>query len=49
MHSLKDRENLFKFLERKVDSAVRGEKMAQQKLYEAEAEVEGEILGKEKF
>ena len=38
MHSL--RENLQKFLERKVDSAVRGERMAQQTLYEAEAEVE---------
>ena len=39
-HSLRDRENLQKTLERKVDSAVRGERMAQQKLYEAEAEVE---------
>ena len=29
-----------KNLERKVDSAVRGEMMAQRKLYEAEAEVE---------
>ena len=33
VHSLKDRENL-------QNSAVRGERMAQQKLYEAEAEVE---------
>ena len=40
MHSLKDRENLQKSLHRKVDSAVRGERMAQQKLYEAEAEAE---------
>ena len=31
-HSLRDRENLQKTLERKVDSAVRGERMAQQKL-----------------
>ena len=40
VHSLKDRKNLHKVLERKVDSAVRGEIMAPQKLYEAEAEVE---------
>ena len=40
VHSLKDRGNLHKILERKVDSAVRGERMAQQELYEAEAEVE---------
>ena len=40
MHSLKDRENLQQILERKVDSAVRGEMMAQRKLYEAEDEVE---------
>ena len=31
MHSLRDRENLHNILERKVDSAVRGERMAQQK------------------
>ena len=42
VHSLKDRENLQKIFERKVDSAVRGERerMAQQKMYEAEAEVQ---------
>ena len=40
VHSLKDRENLQKILERKVDSAVRGEMMAQRKLYQAGAEVE---------
>ena len=40
VHSLRDSENLQKLLERKVDSAVRGEKMAQQNLYEAEFEVE---------
>ena len=40
VHSLKDRENLQKILERKVDSAVRGERVTQQNLYEAEAEVE---------
>ena len=39
-HSLKDRKNLQKILERKVDSAVRGEMMAHRKLYEAEAEAE---------
>ena len=41
MRSLKDRENIQSILERKVDSAVRGEFMAQQKICdEAEAEVE---------
>ena len=40
VHSLKDRENLQKILERIVDSAVRGQRMAQQKLHEAEAEAE---------
>ena len=40
VHSLKDRENLSKILARKVYSALRGEIIAQQKLYEAEAEVE---------
>ena len=40
VHSLRVRENLQKILERNVDSAVRGERVAQQKLYEAEAEVE---------
>ena len=41
MQTLRDKENLQTILERKVDSAVRGERMARQKLYEAEAEVEG--------
>ena len=40
LHSLRDSENLHKLLERKVDLAVRGERLAQHKLYEAEAEVE---------
>ena len=41
VHSLRDRENLQKILERKVDFAVRGEEReAQQKLYQAGAEVE---------
>ena len=40
VHSSRDRENLQKILERKVDLAVRGEREAQQKLYQAEAEVE---------
>ena len=39
MHSLRDRKNP-EILERKVDLAVRGEREAQQKLYQAEAEVE---------
>ena len=33
----RDRENLQKILERKVDLAVRGEREAQQKMYQAEA------------
>ena len=37
VHSLTDRENPQKTLERKVDLAVRGEREAQQKMYEAEA------------
>ena len=40
VQSLEDREHLHKILERKVDLAVRGERIAQQRLYEAEAEVE---------
>ena len=40
LHSLEDRDNLQNILERKVDSAVRGERVTQQKLYEDEAEVE---------
>ena len=39
MHSLRY-EISPKFIERKVDSAVRGERLAQQRLYEAETEVE---------
>ena len=48
VHSFRDRENLHKILERKVDSAVRGERMAQQKLCEAEAEVEARNWEKKK-
>ena len=40
VQSLRDREHLHQILERKAESAVRGEGMAQQKWYEAEAEVE---------
>ena len=36
VHSLKESKNLQTILERKLDSAVRGEMMAQQKMYEAE-------------
>ena len=38
--ALRDRENLQKILERKVDLAVRGEGGAQQTLFRAEAEIE---------
>ena len=40
VQSLRDRENLHKILERKDELALRGEKLAHQKLFEAEAEVE---------
>ena len=40
MHVLRDRNNLQKILERNVDLAIRGEKEAQQKLCQAEAEIE---------
>ena len=40
VHSLKREKILKQILERKVDSAVRGELMAQQKMYEAEVELE---------
>ena len=43
MQSLRDRENLHKSLERKAELAARGEKMAQQILEQAEAEVEAKI------
>ena len=40
MQSLRDTQNLHKILERKAELTVRGEKLALQKLYEAEADVE---------
>ena len=40
VQSLKDREQIQQILERKVGSAARVERIAQQKRYEAEAEVE---------
>ena len=40
VHALRDRDNLQKIHERKVDLAIPGEKEAQQKLYQAEAEIE---------
>ena len=38
--TLRDRQNLHKILERKAELAMRGEKLAQQRLYQAEADVE---------
>ena len=49
VHSLKDRENLKKLLERKVDAAVRGWRMVQRKLCTAEAEVEAKNWEKWNF
>ena len=40
VHSLNERENIQQVLERKVDFAVRGERVAQQELCEAQSEVE---------
>ena len=39
-----DRDDLQKIFERKVDSAVQGEKEAQQKMCQAEAEIEAKNL-----
>ena len=47
--NIERQENLHKILERRAEVAVRGEKSAQQRLYEAEADVEVKTLGKEKF
>ena len=40
VQTLKDRQNLHKIFERKAELAVRREKLAQPRLYEAEADVE---------
>ena len=41
MHALRDRDNPQKILKRKLDMAIQGEKEGQQKLKQAEAEIEG--------
>ena len=46
VQSLNDRPHLHRILERRAELSVRREKKAQQKLYEAEAEVEAQILEK---
>ena len=45
MQTLKDRQNLHKFMERKVDFAVRGENTAQKILSDAEVENGDQKLG----
>ena len=40
VQTLKDKQNLHNFLERKAELAVRGEKLAQKRIYEAEADME---------
>ena len=40
VQTLRDRQHLHKILERKAELAVRGEKLAQQRLFETEADVE---------
>ena len=49
VQSLEDRENLHRVLERKAEIAGRSEKLAQQKLYEAEAEVEARYWEKRDY
>ena len=49
VQTVRDRQNIHKILERKAELAVRGEKLAQQRSSEAEAEVEIKNLGKETF
>ena len=46
VHALRDRDNLQKILERKVDLAIQEEEETQQKLYQAEAEIEAKIWEK---
>ena len=40
VQTLRDKQNLHKIFERKAELAARGEKVAQQRLYDAEADVE---------
>ena len=49
VHALRDRDNLEKILERKVDLAIQGEKDAQQKMYQGEAEIEAKNWRKSKL
>ena len=46
MQPLSDRQNLHHILEREAELAVRGEKLAQQRLHEAEVDVEVKHLEK---
>ena len=46
---LSDRQNLHTYLERKAESAVRGESAAQKRPSEAEADMESQKLGTEKI
>ena len=49
LQSSRDTDNLHIILERKAEMAAQGERMAQQKLYEAEAEVDARYWEKVKF
>ena len=49
VQTVRDRQNIHKVLERKAELAVRGEKLAQQRSSEADAEVEIKNLGQETF
>ena len=46
VQTLRDRQNIHKILERKVELAVRGEKLARQRSHEAEADVEAKYWEK---
>ena len=46
MPTLRDRQNLLKILERKAELAARGETLAQQRLYQAETDVEVKLWEK---
>ena len=46
LNVVRDRQHLHKIIERKAELAMKGEKLAQQILYEAEADVGDQTLGK---
>ena len=49
VQTLKDKRNLHKILERKAELAVRGEEWLSKRFFEAEADVQVKLWGKEKY